>query len=212
MKRISFAAVLAAVLCMALCACAPRHAAQPIEEDISVGIAPFTQPMSTADMLLGQLPEKAGKMPADMALQLDRDFSMALRKNTKRRTVALPHRNVPAGNAMHNAVSAAALPKWVAYGKQNKVRLLVVPQVLNWEERRGSAAGVTEAAAVCIVFYMVDVERGEIVTRSVTEEKQVGLLDDLSRVGSFFKRHGAWITAEEMAQEAMVKAIKELGL
>jgi len=31
-------------------------------------------------------------------------------------------------------------------------------------------------------------------------------------VGDFFKRQGKWVTAEELAREAMIKAVKDLNL
>ena len=49
-------------------------------------------------------------------------------------------------------------------------------------------------------------------SRSVFEEKQEGLVDNLMNVGTFFKRRGQWVTAEELTEDGMRKAVKDMGL
>ena len=49
-------------------------------------------------------------------------------------------------------------------------------------------------------------------SRSVFEEQQEGLVDNLLNVGTFFKRHGQWVTAEELSEDGMRKAVKDMGL
>ena len=38
------------------------------------------------------------------------------------------------------------------------------------------------------------------------------LTENLLNVGDFFKRQGKWVTADELAREAMIKAVKDLNL
>lgn len=177
-----------------------------------MGVAPFSQPQNTAALLLGRLPEHQGKIPADALPKLDAAFAKVLAADCKRPLRMLPPLHTPDFTKFHAAESPRALTEWVAYGKSNAVEMLIVPQVLDWRQRDGSPAGVTESAAVRLEFFLIDVRTGGIVNRSVLEEKQLGLLDDLGHAGKFFKRHGAWITAEELAEEGMHKAVKDLGL
>ena len=39
-----------------------------------------------------------------------------------------------------------------------------------------------------------------------------GLADNLLNVGTFFKRHGQWVTAEELSVDGMHKAVKDMNL
>ena len=61
-------------------------------------------------------------------------------------------------------------------------------------------------------FFLLKVDDGTLMNRSIFEEKQVGLTENLLTVGSFFKRKGAWVTAEDLSVDGMRKAIKDLGL
>ena len=112
----------------------------------------------------------------------------------------------------HSSEQPQALPLWIAYGKKQGAQLLLVPQILDWHERQGSTAGVTEPAHVRVEFFLINVANGSIMSRSVFEEKQEGLVDNLMNVGTFFKRRGQWVTAEELTEDGMRKAVKDMGL
>ena len=100
----------------------------------------------------------------------------------------------------------------MAYGKKQGAQLLLIPQVLDWHQREGSKAGVTESAHVRVEFFLLKVDDGSLMNRSIFEEKQVGLTENLLTVGSFFKRRGTWVTAEDLTVDGMRKAVKDLGL
>ncbi|MGN0008818.1 MAG: hypothetical protein ACI33N_04090 [Desulfovibrionaceae bacterium] len=205
--------MLALSFCILLGACArPAPAPHPIAREASLGLAPFTQPTGTEALLLGRLPELQGAVPADTLRRLDAAYAAMLKKSSAHRIAPLPAADAPVFNRFHESGSPRALTAWVSYGRAHRVDMLIVPQVLDWHQREGSPAGVTESAAVRLEFFLLDVRTGAIVNRSITEEKQLGLLEDLSRTKAFFKRHGAWVTAEELAEEAMQKSIKDLGL
>ena len=194
------------------CARKAQHEPRPLAQGLRVGIAPFTQPHSTGDLIMGRLPEAQGTVVAGVLAQLDTTFSALLTKTATRPVTILPPMSDPKKAQIHAAENASALPRWVAYGKQHRLDLLVVPMVLDWHQRQGSAAGVTDSAAVHVEFYLIDVHSGGLQNRSITKEKQVGLSDNLLTMPQFFKRHASWVTAEELTQEAMAKAIKDLGL
>ncbi|MDR3319571.1 MAG: hypothetical protein LBS77_01095 [Desulfovibrio sp.] len=176
-------------------------------------MAPFTQPVSTSDLITGALPEKQGRVPADMLPVLDRNLRDVLTNETKcAYTWLSAYQTSKDMTHFHTSKQPQALPRWIEYGKKSGERFLLIPQVLNWHEREGSNAGVTNAAHVRVEFFLFNVQSGVLVGRSVYEEEQTGLVDNLLDVGSFIRRHGAWVTAELLAGDGMRKAVKDFGL
>ena len=91
--------------------------------------------------------------------------------------------------------------------------LLIVPMVIDWHEREGSNAGVTTSAAITTDIFLIDTRgQGNLLQRSFYREKQTGLASNLLNITTFAKRGARWVTAEELAQEAMQKALQEFGL
>ncbi|MDR1776394.1 MAG: hypothetical protein LBR31_01020 [Desulfovibrio sp.] len=216
MRRSSFVELLViAVCCLSIVACAkaPRNSAEQarIPAGEVVYVAPFTQPLNTSDLVTGTIPEKQGRVPADMLPELDRTLRNVLTGQTKRAYHWLFSRT-PDTSRFHNSEQPQALPRWVEYGRRTGANLLLIPQILDWHERDGSNAGVTRAAHVRVEFFLLDVRRGLLVGRSAYEEEQVGLVDDLLNVATFIRRHGSWVTASVLAEDGMRKAVKDIGL
>ena len=176
-------------------------------------MAPFTQPLHPGQLIVGQIPEMQGRIPHDALVALDRELREVLITGTKRQYTFIPRQNLPADliNA-HSTGQPGALPRWLAYGREHGAQYLLIPQVLDWHEREGSSAGVTQSAHVRVEFFLVNVAEGEAPARSIFEEKQVGLTENLLTVGEFFKRKGAWVSAQDLAVDGMKKAVRDLGL
>lgn len=202
--------------CVALLpACQSRFLSAPVERhspvplDSRLGVTSFAQPLNTSQLITGLLPEKQGRVPGNAFPTLDLHLRADL---AQRPYIWLPvHETAPIGQ-LHDAATPQALPHWIAFGRQHKVDLLLVPHIIDWHQREGSGAGVTSPAHVKVEFYLIDARQGRLIRRSIFEERQVGLTDNLLTVGDFVKRKGAWITAEDLTREATAKALKELGL
>ena len=81
------------------------------------------------------------------------------------------------------------------------------------QERVGGEAGAVSAAAVNEDFYLIDARKPEaLLQRSHFAEEQQSLVNDLTQIGSFFRRGGKWVSALELAGEGMDKAVEEIGL
>ncbi len=63
-----------------------------------------------------------------------------------------------------------------------------------------------------VEFYLVNINDQNAINRSIFEEKQVGLVDNLLGVADFVRRKGQWVTAQDLAVDGMAKAVKDLGL
>ncbi len=203
-------ALFLAVACQKRTENAPRSASVvPLE--IRLGIVPFTQPTATGELITGNIPQNQGTLDPTAMPELDRMLRSTIQKNGRVITV-LPAPLTLSLSDYHASEVPMGLDFWVNYGREYQVDFLLVPQILNWHQRQGSRAGVTHAAHVRAEFFLLDIRQGRVFRRSVYEVEQEGLVDNFLNVGDFVKRGGGWVTAEELTQEAITKAVKELGL
>ena len=181
--------------------------------NVKVAVAPFTQPRDPYHLITGQIPENQGLIERDELIALDRSLKNVLTQDTKRSYDFIAHHRLPTSwQQAHSSGQPGALGRWLEYGRQEGASYLLVPQILDWHERQGSEAGVTSPAHVRVEFYLLNIDRRGVQNRSIFEEKQVGLIDNLLAVGDFVKRHGQWVTAGDLTVEGMKKAVRELGL
>lgn len=212
------AALLALCCAVFVLACSrqPRSTAdipRALPSGYSIAVAPFTQPTTTSQLLVGQLPENQGRIPPAELPALDMALRDVLLTKTKRRYTFVP-RTAPLPDTMrfHDSNQPQALPHWLAFAKTLKTDLLLVPQVLDWHQREGSRAGVTRPAHVRVEFFLLNAKLGTIMDRSVYEVEQTGLTNNLLNIGDFLSRQGGWATAGELAREGMLKAVKDMTL
>ena len=184
-----------------------------LSHQYKIAVAPFTQPRDISQLIMGQLPQPQALAARDVLIAQDRQLRDVLYTTTKRSYDFLPRtRPLPDLKRFHTSERPQALPLWVEYAREASADILCIPQVLTWRDRQGSAAGVTEPAHVRLEFFLLNIKEGNIIGHSVYEVEQQGLTENLLNVGDFFKRQGKWVTAEELAREAMIKAVKDLNL
>ena len=184
-----------------------------LSHQYKIAVAPFTQPRDISQLIMGQLPQPQALAARDVLIAQDRQLRDVLYTTTKRSYDFLPRtRPLPDLMRFHTSERPQALPLWVEYARKTSADILFIPQVLTWRDRQGSAAGVTEPAHVRLEFFLLNIKEGNIIGHSVYEVEQQGLTENLLNVGDFFKRQGKWVTAEELAREAMIKAVKDLKL
>jgi len=209
-------ALLAVLLLASLGACQKRtgkaHSPTIIPQAFRVGVAWFTQPTTTSELITGQLPIHQGKINPGLLPDLDSTLARTLSQESNRQFVALPAPASVPGMHLHESGSPQALQTWLEIGKNADVDLLFVPQIMHWQERDGGEAGVARGAAIKAEFYLIDITRGRLFKRFVFEEEQIGLVDNLLTVNKFLKRRGRWVSATELTQEGMRAAIREFGL
>lgn len=184
-----------------------------LSHQYKIAVAPFTQPRDISQLIMGQLPQPQALAARDVLMAQDRQLRDVLYTSTKRSYDFLPRtRPLPDLKRLHTSERPQALPLWVEYARKTSADILLIPQVLTWRDRQGSAAGVTEPAHVRLEFFLLNIKEGNIIGHSVYEVEQQGLTENLLNVGDFFKRQGKWVTAEELVREAMTKAVKDLNL
>jgi hypothetical protein len=183
-----------------------------IPQELMVGVAWFTQPTSTRELITGRLPEPQGKINPALLGDLDHILARALARHGSRGHVALHEPDHARSMAYSESGSPLGLETWLQIGRNADVDLLLVPQVLNWQERDGGEIGAARSAAVKVEFYLLDIAHSRLLKHAVFEEEQVGLTENLLTLGSFIKRGGRWVSAGELATEGMMRAIREFGL
>ena len=184
-----------------------------LSHQYKIAVAPFTQPRDISQLIMGQLPQPQALAARDVLIAQDRQLRDVLYTTTKRSYDFLPRtRPLPDLKRFHTSERPQALPLWVEYARKTSADILFIPQVLTWRDRQGSAAGVTEPAHVRLEFFLLNIKEGNIIGHSVYEVEQQGLTENLLTVGSFFKRRGTWVTAEDLTVDGMRKAVKDLGL
>lgn len=178
-----------------------------------IAVAPFTQPLHPGQLISGHIPEAQGKIPDDTLNSLDLELREALMGGTKRQYDFIKRQTIRQDwTEAHNTGQPGGLKFWLEYGRAHDAQFILVPQILDWHERVGSEAGVTDSAHVRAEFYLISIKNGSVMARSIFEEKQVGLIDNLLGTADFFRRGGKWVTATALAREGMQKAVRELGL
>lgn len=201
-----------------LCSCSRKPSSTAdiprlLSSSYKISVAPFTQPRNAYHLIAGQIPENQGLIPRDSLVTLDRDLKDVLLKDTNRQYSFIPRQNLPSDWSVAKSTNQPdAINRWIAYGREHDAQYLLVPQIFDWHEREGSEAGVTSSAHVRAEFYLINIPRQMVQSRSVYEEKQVGLVDNLLAVGEFVKRKGQWVTASDLTIEGMRKAVEDLGL
>jgi len=212
LKRLLVVAAVALLVFSLGCKRKAPQSAAPTEAKIAV--APFANPRADFELLAGFLPEDAPAVSEGVPGKLDEVFTGVLASGSKARvagpsTVAGCLKTEPREG---EGGRLGTLRYWQNIGRCAGADFVVVPQVLAWREREGSAIGATVSAAVVINFYLLDVKTGGVVKFFHFDEEQHALTDNLLDAGKFFDRKGRWLTSYELAAEGMRAAVAEFGL
>lgn len=208
------------ILCLAAAACSrsPRSTAKEprlIPPAYSVAVAPFFQPRLPSQLIMGRIPQDQGIIPPAGLAALDERLHARLGAvRGSRRVIFLSPDDgrLPFLSESSTSGQPEALPLWAACAADCGADFLLVPHAMHWREREGSRAGVTRSAHVRLEIFLIAARTGRVAQRFIHDVEQEGLADNLLTMGDFLRRGAAWITAEELADEGIQKAIKELGL
>jgi hypothetical protein len=210
-QSLCLTALFALVLLMSGAACTRSAVSFSLPQEQRVGIAGFYQPASTSELLAGYMPENFRTVDGKILVQLDSDFERILRDSTGREYAGTEKSRQCAKNALE-AKNSSAFDFWLRVGQCLDVEAMLVPQLHAWQEREGGELGVMQPATVIMDFFLLDVKNRILLARSRFDETQQALTANLLDIGKYISRGGKWISAEELAIEGMVKAVRELGL
>lgn len=87
---------------------------------------------------------------------------------------------------------------------------VIVGRVLRYRERDGAEWGVRSPASVAFVLDLIDVRRGDVVWSSRFDETQKAPSENIFALGDISQRGIRWLTADQLAQDGVRKAIAQL--
>lgn len=88
-------------------------------------------------------------------------------------------------------------------GRMMQADLVIQGYLYRFEDRVGKDYAAESPASVAFDLHLIDCLEQRVVWSGHFDERQQALLEDLGYIGTFFRRGGRWVTAEEMAREAM---------
>ncbi len=199
-------------LLVLVAACAPKVPVAPVPETAQVAVAPPVLPSADWELLAGALPQQ----PPSLSEEESAGLRQILAQETARLTRPVLGMDVVAGCAERTVARVdrrrmSAVAYWQEVGRCAGADFILVPFVLFWEDRIGGSWGVERPAHIILDLYLVDIASGGV-QRFHYEEEQRGLVENLFWVGKFAQRRGRWLTAHELAQEAIAQGLRSLGL
>ena len=160
-------------------------------------------PLTGKVFMTGPVSKGADRILTDMLIS-------ALQQQTKFETV--PPREAHAAIEALKGVKdpyKSPLVLLAQVGRMSKADLVVQGYLYRFTERKGAEYSAESTASVAFDLYLIDCDEQKLVWSGYFDETQQALIEDLRFIGTFFKRGGRWLTAEEMAKEAMEDMFKE---
>lgn len=87
---------------------------------------------------------------------------------------------------------------------------VLTARVLRFRERVGAEWGIKSPASVAFVLDLVDVRKGDIIWSARFDETQKSPAENLLVLGDIGQRGIKWLSAEQLAQEGVRKAVAQL--
>jgi hypothetical protein len=87
---------------------------------------------------------------------------------------------------------------------------LIVARMERYRERVGNEWGAQSPASVAFVLNLIDVRRGDVIWSARFDETQKPLSENVLALGQIGQRGIRWLTAEQLTQEGVRKAVGDL--
>lgn len=218
MKRLIFKVLVPVMAVMLLGGCQTTSEIVKLPRPIgTLAVAGFTNPMFNYELLAGYLPHEGHPIDKKVINELDQKLVHVLGKHGvtafARPAITKQCQEIEVFENM-GSKREAAFSYWINVGKCMSADYLLVPQVLFWQPHLGMKKPNynVQPASVVIDLYLIDVNNKRIVRRVHFDETQKPLSENVLEAGKFFKRGGKWVSAMDLADEALENGLMELGL
>ena len=88
---------------------------------------------------------------------------------------------------------------------------VLIGNISTFREREGGELGTTAPASVAFGVQLINPDTGERLWEAYYAETQETLLQDVTKIGKFFKRKGKWVSANQLAKEGVVEVVNDLA-
>jgi TolB-like protein len=87
---------------------------------------------------------------------------------------------------------------------------VITGRIQRYRERIGDEWGAKSPASVAFVLDLVDVRRGDVIWSARFDETQKSLSENIFALGEIGQRGVRWLSAEQLAQDGVKKAVSQL--
>lgn len=91
----------------------------------------------------------------------------------------------------------------------NLKEAFLIGRIYHYKDRKGGDYSVSEPSRVAFDMRIIRISDGHVLFHCEFDETQKPLLSNILNIGSFMKRKGRWVEAEEMALKAIDDALEE---
>jgi len=118
-------------------------------------------------------------------------------------------RSVIAGAFAENKNPVEIREHLVRIGQKLGANWVVAGGIYRFKERVGGTMSVESAASVAFDIALIDVANGRLLWTGHFDETQKPLSENILNFGSFVKRQGKWVSADELTRFAMEEMFKD---
>ncbi len=98
-------------------------------------------------------------------------------------------------DGLDNIISSEAIPR--------EVDAILLGYIFRFRERVGKSYAIESPASVALSLFLISLDDGQVIWHSHYEETQEALFSNILTLGKFIKRKAQWVTARELATEAL---------
>lgn len=160
-------------------------------------------PLTGKVFLTGPASEDANRLLTNLlvdALQRETAFQTV----PSREAYAIMDTLRSAGDLRHSPLKILAQT-----GRMLNADMVIQGYLYRFKDRVGANYSAESAASVAFDVYLIDCAQQTLIWSAYFDQTQQALTDDLRYIGTFFRRGGRWVTAEEMATTAMGDMFKD---
>ena len=142
------------------------------------------------------------------------DAPEALARFVHAALAALPNWQIVSESEVREAVMSAPPAVMIArlkrVGEMVYADAVMMARVQRYRERVGDEWGAKSPASVAFVLDLVDVRRGDVIWTARFDETQKSLSESIFSLGDIGQRGVRWLSADQLTQEGVKKAIGQL--
>lgn len=97
-------------------------------------------------------------------------------------------------------------------GKNLNSDSVLIGNISTFREREGGELGTSAPASVAFGVQLINPNTGERLWEAYYAETQETLLQNVTKIGKFFKRKGKWVTANQLAKEGVIDVVDDLAI